>query len=275
MFNIHHPSMHTAVDVIGGGPDHVVWRDPNRSLSMRQTSCDDPGFYERCRGNRGFAEYSHSEDLTSQQSKSSSNHSSLLHSTSSRGHSRKWLSPRQHQKADAAAGAPAQHREGGADHVLFGSSPSQSAFGSSQSQSGSAEDSAEIMTRQQSSPPKGSSTPAMPTTLNEDENVMSVGSALHDQDMCRPCLFVYTKVGCQNGARCEFCHFAHKRKNKPRPCKGKRDRYRKLINRMEQQMEDAKAQGQEYVHVRQEFAQGAAQAAEDTNTKDDKLIMTL
>jgi hypothetical protein len=64
--------------------------------------------------------------------------------------------------------------------------------------------------------------------------VASLGSARHDFGECKPCLFVNTNVGCQNGAGCDFCHFTHKRKSKPRPCKGKRDRYRKLLTRMEQ-----------------------------------------
>jgi len=62
----------------------------------------------------------------------------------------------------------------------------------------------------------------------------SIGSAKHDEDGCKPCLFVHTHVGCQNGSNCEFCHFIHKRKNKARPCKGKRERYRKLLLRMEE-----------------------------------------
>jgi len=61
-----------------------------------------------------------------------------------------------------------------------------------------------------------------------------MGSARHNEDGCKPCLFVHTHVGCQNGASCEFCHFVHKRKNKARPCKGKRERYRKLLVRMEE-----------------------------------------
>jgi len=64
--------------------------------------------------------------------------------------------------------------------------------------------------------------------------IVSLGSARHDFGECKPCLFVNTNVGCQNGSGCEFCHFTHKRKSKPRPCKGKRDRYRKLLTRMEQ-----------------------------------------
>lgn len=70
--------------------------------------------------------------------------------------------------------------------------------------------------------------------LDENGLPLSIGSLAHSEGNCKPCLFVCTKVGCQNGMECEFCHFPHKRKNKPRPCKGKRDRYRKLVGRMEQ-----------------------------------------
>lgn len=74
----------------------------------------------------------------------------------------------------------------------------------------------------------------------------SVGAALHDTDGCKPCLFVHTHVGCQNGSSCEFCHYVHKRKSKPRPCKGKRDRYRKLLMRMEESIDTASNAGSSY-----------------------------
>lgn len=69
------------------------------------------------------------------------------------------------------------------------------------------------------------------------EGRASVGSQLHDAGQCRPCLFVHTQVGCQNGIACDFCHFHHRRKDKPRPCKGKRDRHKKLVGRMQAMME--------------------------------------
>jgi len=70
----------------------------------------------------------------------------------------------------------------------------------------------------------------------------SVGSACHPGN-CKPCLFVFTKVGCQNNVLCTFCHFKHKRGNRPRPCKGKRNRYRKLMARMEQLAHTAETPG--------------------------------
>jgi len=63
-----------------------------------------------------------------------------------------------------------------------------------------------------------------------DGELPSLGSVSHgDAGGCKPCLFAFSKCGCANGVSCEFCHFRHKRKDKPRPCKGKRDRYKKLI----------------------------------------------
>lgn len=61
--------------------------------------------------------------------------------------------------------------------------------------------------------------------------VYSVGSQDHDKGTCKPCLFVKSPIGCKNGTDCEFCHLAHKRKNTMRPCKTKRNRYRKLIQK--------------------------------------------
>lgn len=59
----------------------------------------------------------------------------------------------------------------------------------------------------------------------------SVGSALHAERKCQPCLFVSSQVGCQKAEDCAFCHFSHKGHTKTRPCKAKRERYRRLIAR--------------------------------------------
>lgn len=59
----------------------------------------------------------------------------------------------------------------------------------------------------------------------------SVGSGGHETQTCRPCLFVHTEAGCHKGASCGFCHFRHRRKERARPCKSKRERYRSLIAR--------------------------------------------
>lgn len=57
----------------------------------------------------------------------------------------------------------------------------------------------------------------------------SVGSSLHHKGTCQPCFFAHAKQGCHNGAECQFCHFEHKRKNKPKPSKKKRDRVKKVL----------------------------------------------
>lgn len=63
------------------------------------------------------------------------------------------------------------------------------------------------------------------------EGLPSIGSAAHESQTCKPCLFVHSKVGCHKAASCEFCHFRHRRKERARPCKSKRERYRNLIAR--------------------------------------------
>mmetsp|Transcript_107558 Transcript_107558/g.195647 ORF Transcript_107558/g.195647 Transcript_107558/m.195647 type:complete len:471 (+) Transcript_107558:70-1482(+) len=77
--------------------------------------------------------------------------------------------------------------------------------------------------------------------LDSNGNPTSIGSIGHYDGQCKVCLFVYAKPGCMSGVECSFCHFPHKRmkrKNKMRPCKGKRDRYRKLVVRLTQSIEE-------------------------------------
>eukprot|EP00930_Biecheleria_cincta_P075088 TRINITY_DN6227_c0_g1_i1.p1 TRINITY_DN6227_c0_g1~~TRINITY_DN6227_c0_g1_i1.p1 ORF type:complete len:236 (+),score=33.95 TRINITY_DN6227_c0_g1_i1:40-708(+) len=37
----------------------------------------------------------------------------------------------------------------------------------------------------------------------------SAGSKNHHSGQCRPCKLIATKKGCQQGAKCNFCHFEH------------------------------------------------------------------
>lgn len=68
--------------------------------------------------------------------------------------------------------------------------------------------------------------------VNQNSPVPSLGSVNHAKGHCKPCLFQHTRIGCLKASGCEFCHYSHKRKDKPRPCKGRRERYRKLMDRM-------------------------------------------
>lgn len=82
--------------------------------------------------------------------------------------------------------------------------------------------------------------------LDDDGQPTSIGSIGHANGECKvPCTFVQRARGCVNGINCSFCHFHHKvkrarqrHKGRPRPCKGKRDKYRKhweeLKNRVEE-----------------------------------------
>jgi len=68
----------------------------------------------------------------------------------------------------------------------------------------------------------------------------SKGSAQHEEGRCKPCAYVSSAVGCSAAETCRFCHYAHTegtKRTKLRPCKGKRDRYRKLVGRISQQIE--------------------------------------
>mmetsp|Transcript_46669 Transcript_46669/g.117407 ORF Transcript_46669/g.117407 Transcript_46669/m.117407 type:complete len:278 (+) Transcript_46669:46-879(+) len=62
----------------------------------------------------------------------------------------------------------------------------------------------------------------------------SRGSKLHSRRRCRPCAFVRSVAGCQDGAACKFCHMMHigAEKMQVRPCKGKRDRHKKFIDKL-------------------------------------------
>mmetsp|Transcript_30038 Transcript_30038/g.69997 ORF Transcript_30038/g.69997 Transcript_30038/m.69997 type:complete len:299 (-) Transcript_30038:224-1120(-) len=59
----------------------------------------------------------------------------------------------------------------------------------------------------------------------------SIGSFEHEAGLCRPCMYVMSKAGCRKGAFCSYCHLAHDLER--RPCKAKRERVRKFIERME------------------------------------------
>lgn len=79
-----------------------------------------------------------------------------------------------------------------------------------------------------SAEPLAASTPPGPAGF-------SVGSWGHAIGRCRPCSFVRSAGGCRSGAMCTFCHQedGHPAPPAPRPCKGKRQRLRKILERLE------------------------------------------
>lgn len=82
----------------------------------------------------------------------------------------------------------------------------------------------------------------------------SIGSTLHQSTKCKPCRYKITSLPCADGLRCLYCHMDHSLcpavgsassaqqptsdggKPKVRPCKGKRDRYRKHVTRISEQI---------------------------------------
>jgi len=67
----------------------------------------------------------------------------------------------------------------------------------------------------------------------EAQGLPSPGSAAHDLGKCKPCLFLVESIGCISGEGCAFCHFPHNRRTMPRPSKGKRDRFRKYLEKID------------------------------------------
>jgi len=72
----------------------------------------------------------------------------------------------------------------------------------------------------------------------------SVGTALHDSGTCKPCCFITSQPGCLNGVECDFCHMRHKRSDRPRPGKQKRERFKKCQTRVYDEAETKSLVGQ-------------------------------
>lgn len=70
--------------------------------------------------------------------------------------------------------------------------------------------------------PSSSADAEAPAAGEGSGGLPSQGSALHDVGECRPCLYLSSKLGCLNGEACRFCHLAHAKKSRPRPCKATR-----------------------------------------------------
>lgn len=63
---------------------------------------------------------------------------------------------------------------------------------------------------------------------------LSKGSQLHGIGKCKPCHYVMSKLGCFNGADCEFCHVSHVKKSRPRPCKKKRLQCKRIMDMLDE-----------------------------------------
>jgi len=75
-------------------------------------------------------------------------------------------------------------------------------------------------------------------TIPLDDLELSIGSSAHWTGDCNPCIWAHKRAGCQNGFNCTFCHFTHQRKQRVRPCKGRRDRFHKNLDRMHKDLDE-------------------------------------
>merc|ERR1712008_566480 len=80
--------------------------------------------------------------------------------------------------------------------------------------------------------------------------VTSIGGVLHESGRCRPCRDMLTGKECVKGMRCCFCHYPHdpvspgvvemdlgnQNNLNLRPCKAQREKYRKLVAKVEEQI---------------------------------------
>mmetsp|Transcript_73068 Transcript_73068/g.144895 ORF Transcript_73068/g.144895 Transcript_73068/m.144895 type:complete len:379 (-) Transcript_73068:76-1212(-) len=95
--------------------------------------------------------------------------------------------------------------------------------------------------------------------LQENGLPSSMGSTLHKSGNCRPCRHMMISQTCPEGTRCLFCHLQHKmpsqvidsqlaslgedheledkkRRERHRPCKSKRDQYKKIVKTFEDEI---------------------------------------
>ncbi|CAK0840088.1 unnamed protein product [Prorocentrum cordatum] len=61
--------------------------------------------------------------------------------------------------------------------------------------------------------------------------------AAHAAGHCNPCLYVSAKLGCLNGANCNFCHLPHAVKSRSRPSKAVRVQVRNLVETLDSKCE--------------------------------------
>lgn len=141
------------------------------------------------------------------------------------------------QADELMASSPQEEERPAVGHVLFDTSSSSERTASSLSGSLGEEQRGKNMNEAgAASIPAGNQSPE--AALDEEGNLLSIGSSLHASRQCKPCIFL---AACHHGLSCRFCHVADHddsyRKTKIRPCKGKRDQYKNLIRRTFEEIE--------------------------------------
>lgn len=72
----------------------------------------------------------------------------------------------------------------------------------------------------------------------EGAGTWSAGAVQHADGLCKPCHYVYTKTGCANGEACSFCHLRHPKRVRPRPCKSKRSKCKRIAGILDTVLQD-------------------------------------
>jgi len=72
----------------------------------------------------------------------------------------------------------------------------------------------------------------------DEAQVPTIGSELHSVGQCKPCFWLQSKDGCENGSSCQFCHLPHERVVRIRPCKTKRARAKKRAGELAAELGD-------------------------------------
>jgi len=103
----------------------------------------------------------------------------------------------------------------------------------------------------------------------------SWGSRFHDVNPsdCRPCLFQVSPDGCKAGIVCQFCHLPHERLGKP--CKKKRERFKKLLEQPEQLISEMPEDHQNDVQKIGQFAENILAHSTADSEKKVQLAKTL
>merc|ERR1739841_379617 len=74
--------------------------------------------------------------------------------------------------------------------------------------------------------------------LSEQRAQFATVAEQHAAGVCKPCIFIKSMPPCPNGDSCPFCHEVHTRKDRQRPCRVKRERQRRLLERASEMRAD-------------------------------------
>eukprot|EP00928_Gymnodinium_smaydae_P084229 TRINITY_DN67500_c0_g1_i1.p1 TRINITY_DN67500_c0_g1~~TRINITY_DN67500_c0_g1_i1.p1 ORF type:complete len:220 (+),score=17.52 TRINITY_DN67500_c0_g1_i1:73-660(+) len=83
-------------------------------------------------------------------------------------------------------------------------------------------------------PQSGSSSKIGSSISSGEVRQPPVGSkqALHAAGKCKPCAYAHSPTGCKKGDKCDYCHYEHARKSRPRPGKTTRQKCKMIASEL-------------------------------------------